>query len=161
MGWPSENFAPRRRRQVQVLPSALASHDLARKGVSCCVALLKSASVQNIRFVMSVEEFSFAMIALNGLGVQVSPNTNRPPGVPISLIAYVRVSGGSGYGSLYAVPASPLLPPHPPLATKLARSASAPTARPKVLMPPPLRDSSSRSKFCERSSIGTVLFERQ
>src|SRR5262245_4670528 len=100
MGCPSENTAPRRRCQVQVFPSALASHDLASRGKDFWLPLLNSASVQNSRPVMSVDEFSFAMMALKVLGDEVAPITKRPPWVPISLATTVMVSGGSGYGSL-------------------------------------------------------------
>src|SRR5437762_6911841 len=65
------------------------------------------------RLLTSLEDVSLAIMALNVLGDEVCPITNRPPYAPSSGSASVIVSAGSGCVSTRAVPAAPGLPPQP------------------------------------------------
>src|SRR5262245_54006502 len=101
MGWPSENAAPRRRCQVEVLPSGLISQEVQSCGVSSSVALLKSTSEVNRRpSVTSDVDDSFPMMVLNVRGDEVSAKTNRPPCTPTSGRLNTSGSAGRGIGSL-------------------------------------------------------------
>ncbi len=62
-----------------MVPSALVSHVLASCGVVCCVALSNPDSAVKMICVMSVDDVSFAITALNVLGEVVWAITKRPP----------------------------------------------------------------------------------
>src|SRR5882672_10996764 len=87
---------------------------------------------------MSVEDVSFAIMALNVFGGFVSPITNLPPYVPIDGTGTVMVSSGSGLWSTNRVDAPPRLPqPVRPKAAPPITATHAATERAFVLMRPP------------------------